>query len=109
MRTLPVVLLLVVLASCQSTGGQDVSPAEYVHTARQVYTVAVQTMTTLGRADLIDADDAQQFELVRIKAAAMLEAADAAVESGAALSFATLNDAIRSLTEIVVIISKGVT
>jgi len=108
-RITPVLLLtLLVMASCQTTGGQDVSPAEYVHTARQVYTVAVQTMTTLGRANLIDLDDAEKFEAVRVKAAALLEAADAAVEGGAQFSFADLNAVIQSLKDIVVIISQGV-
>lgn len=58
-------------------------------------------MTDLAASGTIDLKVAEQFESVRARAAALLDAADAAVASGEDFSFADLESTLESLQSIV--------
>lgn len=112
-RTTPTAVLLVVLALLATTSPgcqtlQDQNARDHVATARSVYIMAVETMTTLGEAGLLKLDDAERFEVVRVKAAAVLAAADEAVAEGKEIDFSDLRASMETLQTLVVVIARGV-
>lgn len=99
------VALAVLLMGCPSI--QEASPETHVANARAIYTAALNTFADLAEQGHVDLELAEQFEEVRVRVAAMLEEADAAVTAGAEFDFADLASTMESLTTVLSIAMKG--
>ena len=108
LRIAPVALILLVLVfstGCQSM--PEASPETHMANATSVYIAAVRGMTTLASAGLVDLEVAEQFEEVRLRAAAMLVAAEAALAGGVEFNFTDMTSTLTALQSVLAIAVVG--
>lgn len=99
------ILLLAILSSCSAM--KEASPATHVANARSVYIALVETATDLSKAGIMPLKVMEQFELIRIRVAGMLSAADVAVKNGIEFNFSDLASTLESMQAILTIVAEG--
>ena len=106
-------LLALLLLGATSSGGcaallgaQGQNPKAVLANATDLYAVAVETMTNLSRTNSVDLKTMESFEAVRVRAAAALDAAEAAINAGQDFSVADLQNVLSTLQSIVTIAAQ---
>lgn len=108
-KTYLVVLVALLLVGCNAPGSgttQDTDPHVVVHEARTAYVTAVQVMTDLAKAGIVDLELAERFEAARIVAARVLAAADRAIADGTTVDLTTLRGVMRALQDALSLIAE---